>query len=179
MSELTATTVLPQELAKRFREGDREAFRQLHAHHAAGLMTFLRARCAGAIDADELGQEVWLRVWRARHQFQQGNFRAWLFQIARHRLTDEYRKHSGKTPHQLAEEFDVMASLDEDHDSLNALRECLQSVGGEFVEVLRCRLQGCSDQVIAERMNISIGTVYTRADRGKKALRECIEAKLR
>ena len=34
------TTELPQELAKRFREGDPEAFRQLHAQFAAGLLAF-------------------------------------------------------------------------------------------------------------------------------------------
>ena len=179
MSELTDTHDLPQEWAKRFRDGDREAFRQLHAQYAAGLLAFLRARCGGALDPDELGQDVWLRVWHARQQFQDGNFRAWLFQIARHRLTDEYRRHGGRRASQLAEEFDVAAATEHDDGSLHALRDCLQAVGGDFVAVLRQRLEGVPDQSIAEQMQISVSTVYTRADRGKKALRDCIESKLR
>ena len=64
------------------------------------------------------------------------------------------------------------------HRRLNREAGRMETVGGDFVEVLRRRLNGVSNQEIAEQMGISVNTVYTRADRGKKALKDCIERKL-
>ena len=55
----------------------------------------------------------------------------------------------------------MAAAMEHDDDSLHALRDCLQVVGGDFVAVLRQRLAGVSDQSIAEQMQISVSTVYT------------------
>ena len=63
----------------------RFAFEMLYRRRAALLLAFLSSRVASG-DRDDLHQEIWVRVWnRLPDQFQGGNFRAWLHQIARKR----------------------------------------------------------------------------------------------
>ncbi|WP_341676649.1 RNA polymerase sigma factor [Niveibacterium sp. SC-1] len=77
-----------------FAAGDMAAFDALYARHRRGLYAFL-ARLLPAQDAqlDDLFQDVWLRVARARETYApQAQFRTWLFQIARNRTIDWVRE---------------------------------------------------------------------------------------
>lgn len=179
MSQPTATADLPQELTERLRGGDATAMDELHKRYGAGLLAFLRPRCLGKVDACDMSQDIWLRVWQRREQFLGGNFRAWIYAIARNALADQYR-HLGRRPETtvLPTDADFVARIEETSDGrLQALRDCLQSVGGDFVNVLRQRLEGVPVETIAQQLGITVSTVYTRTDRGKKALRDCIEQK--
>ncbi len=165
-----------QELADRFRKGDLQAYEKLHALYASRLRAFLGSRCRGRLDADDLCQEVWLKAWDRRETFDGTHFRAWIFKIANHRLTDEYRK---KTSANLPEDFDPVAVIQAGHEEeLAALQDCLQVVGGEFIEVIRAQLEGEDVAQIAARQGIKPATVYTRVDRGKKQLADCVKKKL-
>src|SRR5689334_18006064 len=70
----------------------RDACEQLYARHARGLLAFLAARVRRE-DVEDAHQRVWQRAWDAApRQFQGGNFRAWLYCIARNDLIDASRK---------------------------------------------------------------------------------------
>ena len=83
-------------LMRAFARGDAKAFERLYARHHAALYRFVRrvlGREAGT-QADEVFQDTWLRVVRARERWQpQGaTFRTWLFTLAHHRAIDQLRK---------------------------------------------------------------------------------------
>lgn len=174
MSITTDTAV--SELGARFSRGEREAFAELYKRFAPRVLAFLSSRCQREIHLDDVAQEAWLLVWKARESFDGKNFQAWLFQIVRNHLTSVYRKKRAKS---LPEEFDVAEEIEEDRsDELNALRDCLEAVGGDFVEALKARIAGASTAEIAAKFGIQQGTVFTRIDRAKKQIGDCVRSKL-
>jgi RNA polymerase sigma-70 factor (ECF subfamily) len=71
------------DLMQRIRERDTGAFEVLFARHRDGLHRYLTRTVRDTAAADDLAQEVFLRVWTRAEQWNgQGAFKAWLFRIA-------------------------------------------------------------------------------------------------
>ncbi len=93
------------ELLRRYRQGDSQAFAVLYARHRLGLFRFLCGLCGDAALAEEVFQETWMSVIRSESQQREAvQFSTWLYQIARNRLIDHWRKH-GKRQY-LQDEYD-------------------------------------------------------------------------
>lgn len=72
--------------------GDADAFEALYRRWRGRLYRYLLRQCAGAAQADELFQDVWLKVVGARQGYAvAAKFSTWLFRIAHNRLIDHYR----------------------------------------------------------------------------------------
>lgn len=88
-----------ESLLARYRSGDGAAFEALYARHRQGLYRFLVSLSNKAELAEEIYQETWLSLIRSATQPQgRASFRTWLFQIARNRLIDYWRKHGIHNP---------------------------------------------------------------------------------
>jgi len=160
----------------RLHAGDPKIFEELHKRFARELMAFLASRCPASLSPEDLGQSVWLKLWSKRLDFIDGDFRPWMYRIAKNHLIDQYRK---KMPERLAEDIDLASpELDEEDDRLDALRDCLEQVEGTFVEVVRGKTQGLSTDQLATMYQVNSKTVATRIHRGKQLLRECVERKM-
>src|SRR5579883_307551 len=73
------------ELMLRVKEGDCASFALLLERHRLSVERFLYSKVRNRALAEELAQEVFLRVYRARGGYQPtARFKAWLFQIAAH-----------------------------------------------------------------------------------------------
>lgn len=80
-----APVVDDRELMLRVKAGDCASFALLLERHRAPLQRFLYGKVRNRALAEELAQEVFLRVYRARAGYQPtARFKAWLFQIAAH-----------------------------------------------------------------------------------------------
>ena len=155
--------------------GDRDVFGQLYARFAIELLAFFASRTSTHNSAEDMSQSVWLKLWENRLNFRHGDFRAWMYRIAHNLLIDLWRK---KYPTLLEEYFDPAQPIfDQENDQLEALRECLESIEGSFVEVVRGKTQGLTTLELAAKYNIDSKTVATRIHRGKQLLRECVERK--
>ncbi|MCA9227469.1 MAG: sigma-70 family RNA polymerase sigma factor, partial [Planctomycetales bacterium] len=143
------------------------------------LYAFVRSRMASDAAAEDALQETWLVAWRSREQFQDGNLRAWLYQIARSRIADRGRRDGKRKETEWSDGMDpaVQESLEDDH--LDYLRECLAALPEPFAGIIRLFLDDASHQDISERLEIPMGTVASRINRAKKALRDCVEGKLK
>lgn len=90
-------------LMLRVRDGDAEAFAELverYQHRLVGILAHLVGR---PDDAEDLAQEVFLRVFRARHEYHpQAKFSTWLFTIANNVALNSLRQRQRKPTVQLA-----------------------------------------------------------------------------
>jgi RNA polymerase sigma-70 factor (ECF subfamily) len=72
--------------------GDAAAFDALYAKHKGGVYRYLLRHCGGAATADELFQDVWTSLIRARNAYvPSAKFTTWLYRIAHNRLVDHWR----------------------------------------------------------------------------------------
>lgn len=71
------------ELMLRVRRGDAESFELLLRRHRAPLVNYFCRMVQDRALAEDLAQEVFLRVYRARHRYQaEARFTTWLYRIA-------------------------------------------------------------------------------------------------
>jgi RNA polymerase sigma-70 factor (ECF subfamily) len=82
-----------EELMLAYRQGDSAAFETLYARHKGPLYRFVLRSVRERGLAEELYQEVWMRVIEARSRYTvQAKFTTWLYTIAHNRLADHWRK---------------------------------------------------------------------------------------
>ncbi|KIG14541.1 RNA polymerase sigma-70 factor [Enhygromyxa salina] len=82
-----------EDLMLSFRDGDGAAFEQLVARHKRGLYNFLLRSVHNHSRAEEMLQDVFLRVIRAKDRYQRtARFTTWIYTIARNLCVDESRR---------------------------------------------------------------------------------------
>ncbi|MCB1776287.1 MAG: RNA polymerase sigma factor [Candidatus Competibacteraceae bacterium] len=105
-------------LMLRYRDGDADAFTRLYARHKGPLYRYLLRQCGQPAIAEELFQEIWLKLIAARSGYTvQARFATWLYHIAHNRLIDHYRASQRSVPVSYAEDcpewVDVPAPIEE------------------------------------------------------------------
>jgi RNA polymerase sigma-70 factor (ECF subfamily) len=86
-----------EELMERYRDGDAGAFDTLYGRHKGGVFRYLARQCASRGVAEELFQDVWMNLIRAREGYTvQAKFTTYLYRLAHNRLIDHFRSQSGK-----------------------------------------------------------------------------------
>jgi len=82
-----------EQLMLAYRQGDAGAFEKLYVRHKGPLYRFVLRSVKVHALAEELYQEIWMRVIEARGRYSvQAKFTTWLYTIAHHRITDHWRK---------------------------------------------------------------------------------------
>jgi RNA polymerase sigma-70 factor (ECF subfamily) len=90
-----------------YARGDASAFERLYARHKGPTFRYFLRHTSDRSAADELHQDVWLRVVAARERYvAEARFTTWLYTLARHRLVDHWRARRGSR----------FTSFDEDGD---------------------------------------------------------------
>jgi RNA polymerase sigma-70 factor, ECF subfamily len=108
-------------LMRAYGDGDARAFEVLYARHkGATYRYFLRHASGQTATADELHQDLWLKVIGARERYRaQAKFSTWLYTMARHRLIDHWRARDGVLLASL-EDAEILAQAE---DSSAALQD--------------------------------------------------------
>ena len=75
-----------------YRDGEAAAFEALYARHRGRLFRYLLHQCGRREQADEMFQEIWMSVIRARSGYEvSAKFTTWLYRIAHNRVIDGFR----------------------------------------------------------------------------------------
>ena len=81
-----------EELMLRYGRGDARAFELLYRRHRLPLYRFLLRQVGNAATAEELFQDLWMRVVNSRGRYEaRAKFTSWVYAIAHNRLMDFYR----------------------------------------------------------------------------------------
>lgn len=134
-------------------------------------------------DAQDLVQDVLLRVRRGLETYRPGSLEGWLSRITTNAFLDDVRRRKRRPTVALPEDADrVLTADDADPDELLAARSlpadiqrALLTLPEDFrVAVVLCDVVGLQYDEIADDLGIPIGTVRSRIHRGRAQLREAL-----
>ena len=165
---------LKQLMAKVAEDRDKLAFEQLFDHFAPLLRSYSLAREPGAaLLADDLAQEVMIKVWNKAHTYKpdMAAVSTWIFTLARNSRIDYLRRNGrfsteidpteifnnmedeGPDPFQLAQQQRVESKI----------HEGLKQLPIEQAQVLaKVYLEGKSHQETSDELGLPLGTVKSR-----------------
>ena len=87
-----------EDLMLAYAAGDAAAFDTLYARHRGGIYRYLLRQCRHAGAVDELFQDVWMNLIRARASYAAtAKFTTYLYRLAHNRLIDYYRANAQVT----------------------------------------------------------------------------------
>jgi len=159
------------QLMLEFRNGSREAFREIFERYREPLYGFFRRRLENPARAEELTQECFLAVLRnaARYEPRAG-FRSYLYGIAINLVSAERRK-SGREVEQ-TENHDC-AAVEHNPEAGLWVRRALGELEKTEREILMLReYEQLSYSEIAALLRLPVNTVRSRLFRARMALKE-------
>ncbi len=171
--------VTDEVLMRQFCQGDAGAFDALFARHAAAIRGYLWRSTGSAAAADDLAQETFLSLVRARGRFLDGaRFKPWLYAIATNAARDWRRRgkfeaptDDGTLPEQAAEEVPLP-----DPGLAKVVRAALEQLPEAQREaILLHRFEGLGYAEIAVIAGVTESAVKVRAHRGHERLRELLQ----
>jgi RNA polymerase sigma-70 factor (ECF subfamily) len=173
-----------QRLLRSAKRGDHAAFARIIELHQQTIFGYLRARVSDPTDAEDLAQEVFLRLYVGRAKFT-GDImlRPWLIGIARNLLREHARKLKRRKEvawTELCIELEEMASADEPscESALSLLPACIEALGQSARSALELRYQSKMRLAeIATRFKRSEGAVKLLMFRARQALKRCLDKK--
>ncbi len=165
-----------QSLARRARDGDREAFEELVRRTSRFLYARLYLETGDPQHAEDLVQETYLRAFRAIHRLEDpSGFRAWLFVIARSALIDAARRSARRRRmgRVALETLPAPAQRDEGRaEQREKVRAALQALPEEYRLPLLLRyIDGAGYDQITMQLDLSNGSLRGLLHRGLKLLR--------
>jgi RNA polymerase sigma-70 factor, ECF subfamily len=159
-----------------YQAGDFAAARSLIDRLSPQLYRFFGAQSRNPSDADDLLQEAWLRIHRARHTYRPGKpVLPWIYAIARRVRVDHYRRQVRATAHEQRWERlddDVYTSPPDAPAAgdLEALLAPLSESQREVLEMLK--VAGMSLEEVARATSCSVGSVKQKVHRAYEKLRQ-------
>jgi len=159
----------------------RPTWEEVVTDHSAKVYRLAFRLTGNRHDAEDLTQEVFVRVFRALENFKPGTLDGWLHRITTNLFLDQARRRSrirfdgfsddaearipGKEPGpERSFEFN---NLDVD------IQAALEELPPDFrAAVVLCDLEGLSYDEVAEALGVKLGTVRSRIHRGRTMLRE-------
>lgn len=169
------------ELVRKAQKGEVDAFGQLYERHVQSVFRFIYSHIDNHSDAEDLTEEVFLRVWRALSRYRERGvpFIAFLIRIARNVVIDYYRSTKRENLNLPLEDTVVAGSkakLDENiiqSQESSEVRTMLANLKDEYRMVLVLRfINEMSPDEIAEVMGKSSGAVRVIQHRALVALRK-------
>lgn len=180
------------ELVLRASGGDQSAFAELVERYRSMVynLAYHSLRCAD--DAFDATQDVFIKVYRALGKFRGDcKFSTWIYRIAQNTVRDYIRARSRRiTPMSLsdysddgseAKQLDIpdSAPSSDPSDSLErklrrqAVREAILSLSDIHREIIVMReIEGRTYDEIAELLGLELGTVKSRLNRARRAIKD-------
>lgn len=183
------------ELMAAFIVGDAAAMETLYLRYRQSVYSWLLRMVGDAAEAEDIYQDVWLKVIRCASDYRSGNFRAWLWQIVRNKTTDRMRKKSpslvldapvcaddegGQTVvDQLSDDAAADALMQiEESERKSAVCDAIDALPAAQREVVLLRITGeLSFKEIADMLAAPIGTVLARMHNAVKNLKAALAEK--
>ncbi len=123
------------------------AFATLYRRYVTAIYRYVYSRLGNVADSEDMTAQVFTEALEGLHRYrEQGNFAAWLFTIARHKMSDYYRRQRPNLPLNealdgTADGTDPLAHMVQ-AETLRRLAALVAQLGEEQQELLRLRFAG-------------------------------------
>jgi RNA polymerase sigma-70 factor (ECF subfamily) len=184
------------QLMLRFQNGDGSAFRQLFEAYKTPLLNFIYRYCQDKRVAEELSQEVFLRVYKTASSYRpDAKFSTWLYRIATNICLNEIR--AGKYRYELelisrkaGDERKLFETVDQnshtktddkivEEERQQVVRDAVSSLPEkQRMALIFSVYEQLSYKEIGERLGCSEGAVKSIIHRAKMAIRDTLRRKL-
>lgn len=169
------------EQIKMLRQGSKEAFTILYKEYWRQVYNFSRLYLTNQDAAEEVVQDVFIKIWESRDLINEGeNFKGLLFIITRNLIFNRHRKHLNEDFYKMT----VLASIEDSYD----IEEEIEAINlSEYIDLLIAELPPRRQEIfnlsrkgnksykeIAELLNISERTVENQISEALKYLRQNI-----
>lgn len=165
-----------EDLMGRFQEGEESAFVELYDRYNRRLYGYCVKMLKDKVLAEDLFQEVFIRVSRKREHFKGGNFSGWLFAIARNLCLNAIRD---TVTHTSLDDIGPMMATTDDNmydETGEILRDAIEKLPDDMKEALVLRVySGFSYKEIADITDAKLATVKVRIHRAKLRLYDLLE----
>jgi RNA polymerase sigma-70 factor (ECF subfamily) len=158
-----------------YQQSDPGAATALVTQLSPPIFKFFLGQCRNRAEAEDLLQDFWLRIHKARATFRPGEpLLPWMYAIARRVRVDRYRKTKGSREHEvLSEQLPEKASQEPTRQTTPKISEMLKSLPESQREVLLLlKVSGLSLDEVARATGVSIGSVKQKAHRAYESLRK-------
>lgn len=161
-----------------------DAMRALYRTYGGELYGFALHALGDRGAAEELVQEVFLRVWRngKAYDASRSSVRTWIYAIARNSIVDHRRRASARPPAGRGERDGGEAAGSHGADSIEVamlgwqVRMALDRLTPDHRQVIRlAHLQGMTLREIAEVTGVPLGTVKSRCSYALRNLRLALD----
>lgn len=152
---------------------------------SAELRGFLRSRVPSDSDADDLLQDVFVRVYENIGSLRQaGRVESWVYQIARNAVTDFYRRRTLPTADTVEDAIDLKVGGTDAGNQNRAVGAWLSLMIDLLPPTLReavrmYEIDRLSQAEISDRLGISLSGVKSRVQRGRLKLEELLHGSCR
>jgi RNA polymerase sigma-70 factor (ECF subfamily) len=152
--------------------------------HGARVYRLAYRLTGNAHDAEDLTQDVFVRVFRSLSSYTPGTFEGWLHRITTNLFLDSMRRKARIRFEALADDASerlpgrepTPAQAYDDTHWDDDVQRALDSLAPEFrAAVVLCDIEGLSYEEIADVLGIKLGTVRSRIHRGRSHLREALQ----
>jgi RNA polymerase sigma-70 factor (ECF subfamily) len=181
-----------------FKEGDRAAFRMLFDAYKKKIVNFCYRFCGVRETAEDMAQEVFLRVYRAASTYTpDAKFSTWIFRIAANVCLNELRRPayryktepvdgwmkesgSGKKGYEPAAPRETSPDMMiEKHEQERIIRESIRKLPERQRVALLLVNEGASYEEISQQTGLSESGVKSLIHRARETLRETLKEFLR
>ena len=151
--------------------------------HSARVYRLAYRLTGNVHDAEDLTQDVFVRVFRSLHTYRPGTFEGWLHRITTNVFLDKMRRRQRIRIDALSEEAAArIPSRSVSPDQLYAdthfdddIQKALAALSPDFrAAVVLCDFEGLTYEEVAETLGIKLGTVRSRIHRGRAQLRAAL-----
>ncbi len=174
------------ELIEQCLRGDQTSCSLLYSTYAGLVRAYLQRCGFGSTDADDLTQEVFVRVFKSLKTFKpaKGTFRQWLGAITRNVARKRWRRRPEPENFdpELAEEvfatYGNPGQTPEAREEVDAVRLCVQTLPADLTRIIRLRfVQGRTTRGIASAIEMAEATVRLRLKEAVALLESCLRDK--
>jgi RNA polymerase sigma-70 factor, ECF subfamily len=164
------------QLMVRYQQADQAATAALIERLSPRLHWFFASQMGSRTDADDMLQDLWLRIHRVRHTYRPGEpLLPWVYAIAHRVRIDTYRKRYRMSREISVDVLPEPAAREENQASRLAFHELLATLPEGQREVLTMlKVGGLSLEEVARATSSTVGAVKQKAHRAYERLRSIL-----